>query len=238
MPRQRSQTRRRKDSGTRRTKRIGGGGGGGGGSGRGKREVHCGDALAWLPKQTGLDCIVTSIPEMEEVGLKAADYVGFFREAVQKCLSAVKDSGYVIFLQTDRKYKGWMDKSYWCSDEAAKAGFTMMWHKIALRQAVGTSGLFRPTYSHMLCYSKKGKVGPVFPDVIERGAVTYENAFGIEAVKAVLEYVKKQGAKTVVDPFAGSGTTLALANAMGLKAIGVDIDPKQCEKARALVLKA
>jgi hypothetical protein len=88
----------------------------------------------------------------------------------------------------------------------------------------------------MLCYSKKGKVGPVFPDVLERGSVTYENAFGMDAVAAVLEYVKKQGAKTVVDPFVGSGTTVALANKMGLKGIGVDIDPKQCKKAMALVL--
>jgi hypothetical protein len=173
---------------------------------------------------------------MEEVGLKAAAYEPFFRKAARLCLEAVSEKGYAIFLQTDRKYKGWLDKSYWCSDEAAKAGFTMIWHKIALRQAVGTSGLFRPTYSHMLCYSKKGKVGPLFPDVVERGSVTYENAFGVEAVKAVLSYVKAQGAKTVADPFAGSGTTLALANAMGLKAIGVDIDPKQCAKARALTL--
>jgi hypothetical protein len=214
---------------TRKTKRHG--------KGVGQREVHCKDALAWLPQQRGLDCIVTSIPEMEEVGLKADAYVPFFREAARKCLEAVKDTGYVVFLQTDRKYKGWMDKSYWCSDEAAKLGFTMLWHKIALRQEVGTSGLFRPTYSHMLCYSKKGKVGPLFPDVVYRGDVTYENAFGIDAVKAVLQYVKKQGAKVIVDPFAGSGTTLALANGMGLAAVGVDIDPKQCAKARTLMIE-
>ena len=152
------------------------------------------------------------------------------------CMEAVKDTGYVIFLQTDRKQKGWIDKSYIISDAACELKVPMIWHKIALRQDVGTSGLFRPTFSHMLCYSKKGKVGSVFPDVLERGAVTYENAFGIEAVKAVLEYVKKQGVKTVVDPFVGSGTTVALANKMGLKGIGVDIDPKQCKKAMTLVL--
>lgn len=236
MKRSKQQTRRGggcRGGGTRKTKRVGGSG-----SGKQRRQVICTDALKWLPQQSGLDCIVTSIPEMEEVGLTATAYEPFFREAVRGCLAAVKDTGYAVFLQTDRKYKGWLDKSYWCSDEAAAAGFTMLWHKIALRQAVGTSGLFRPTYSHMLCYSKKGKVGPLFPDVVERGAVTYENAFGVEAVNAVLTYLKKQGTKTVVDPFAGSGTTLALANAMGLKAIGVDIDPKQCAKARGLVMGA
>jgi len=201
-----------------------------------QREVICMDALKWLATQKGLDCIVTSIPEMDEVKLKEEAYKKFIHEATQKALEATKDAGYTIFLQTDRKQNGWIDKSYLISAVAHELGYRMIWHKIALRQAVGTSGLFRPTFSHMLCYSKKGKPGPVFPDVIERGSVTYENAFGIDAVKAVLTYVKKQGAKTVVDPFVGSGTTIALANQMGLKGIGVDIDPKQCKKAKALVL--
>jgi len=200
------------------------------------RQIICQDAIKWLATQTNLDCIVTSVPEMDEVKLKEAAYEIFFRKAVELSLNATKDTGYTIFLQTDRKYKGWIDKSYLISDVAHELGHRMIWHKIALRQNVGTSGLFRPTFSHMLCYSKKGKPGPVFPDVIERGAVTYENAFGIDAVKAVLKYVKDQGAKTVVDPFVGSGTTVALANQIGLKGIGVDIDPKQCKKAMGLIL--
>ena len=200
------------------------------------RQIFCKDAVAWLKTQKNLDCIVTSVPEMEEVHLSKDKYEVFLKDAAKLCMEAVKDTGYVIFLQTDRKQKGWIDKSYIISDAACELKIPMIWHKIALRQDVGTSGLFRPTFSHMLCYSKKGKVGPVFPDVLERGSVTYENAFGIEAVKAVLEYVKKQGVKTVVDPFVGSGTTVALANKMGLKGIGVDIDPKQCKKAMTLVL--
>ena len=171
-----------------------------------KREVICADALKWLETQKGLDCVVTSVPEMEEVKLKEAAYKTFVYEAVRKILKAVKDTGYAIFLQTDRKKNGWIDKSYWISDVAQELGYRMMWHKIALRQAVGTSGLFRPTFSHMLCYSKKGKPGAPFPDVIERGSVTYENAFGVDAVEAVLKYVKAQGAKTVTDPFVGLGS--------------------------------
>jgi len=201
---------------------------------KGSREVICKDALVWLKGQTDISTIVTSIPEMDEVGLKEDAYNTFFRDCVKACILATKPTGYCIFLQTDRKYHGWIDKSYLITDEATKAGLTMMWHKIALRQEVGTSGLFRPTYSHMLCYSKKGKPGKVFPDVIQRGDVTYENAFGIAAVKQVLEYVKEQGIKDIVDPFVGSGTTLAIANRLGLNAIGVDIDPKQCKKAKVL----
>ena len=76
------------------------------------REVICADALKWLEQQKGLDCIVTSIPEMEEVKLKEDAYRLFMAEAVRKALRATKDTGYTIFLQTDRKKNGWIDKSY------------------------------------------------------------------------------------------------------------------------------
>jgi DNA modification methylase len=41
----------------------------------------------------------------------------------------------------------------------------------------------------------------------------------------------------VVDPFCGSGTTLAVANKFGLDAVGVDIAKEYCEKARKLKIE-
>jgi tRNA G10 N-methylase Trm11 len=46
--------------------------------------------------------------------------------------------------------------------------------------------------------------------------------------------LKNQKIKNVVDPFVGSGTVVAVANAMKLNAIGVDIDEKQCKLAKKL----
>lgn len=198
-----------------------------------KREVHCQDAIPWLAARPAkLDAIVTSIPEMEEVGLKPAPYEEFYRRAVRLCLDAVKPAGYVIFLQTDRKHHGWIDKSYLAIDEAVKAGSRLIWHKIALRMEPGKRDLFRPGYSHMLCFSKEGKVGTLLPDVIERGEVAYTHAFGAAAVKMVVEYLREQGIRHITDPFVGSGTTLRAAAAAGLDSTGLDIDPKQCREAR------
>ena len=202
-----------------------------------EREIFCQDAIPWLEKQSKLDSIVTSIPEMDELDMSFAEYIPFFRHAAELCLKAVKDKGYCIFLQTDRKYKGWVDKSYLISDEANKLGMRMIWHKIALRTEVGKADLYRPTYSHMLCYSKDGPIGIPVADVVYRGEVTYPNAFGLDAVKLVLEFLKKHKIKRVVDPFVGSGTVVAVANAMGMKAIGVDIDKQQCKKAEKLKLE-
>lgn len=203
-----------------------------------KRIIYCQDAIPWLiasgQDSVKLESIVTSIPEMDEVGMSYKEYIPFFRNTARLCFEAVADKGYCIFLQTDRKYKGWIDKSYLISDEASKLGMRMIWHKIALRKDVGKADIFRPTYSHMLCYSKNGLIGIPVTDVIHRGEVTYDNGFGIDAVKLVIDFLKKRKIKTVVDPFVGSGTVVAVANAMGLKAIGIDIDKKQCKKAKIL----
>jgi tRNA G10 N-methylase Trm11 len=40
----------------------------------------------------------------------------------------------------------------------------------------------------------------------------------------------------VLDPFCGQGTVLALANAFGFDAIGVDLSKKRCKIARNLVI--
>jgi hypothetical protein len=197
-----------------------------------QRKILCRDSLPWLAEQKGmLDSVVASIPEMEEVGLKKDAYVEFFRKAARLCLEAVKPTGFCVFLQTDRKKAGWIDKSYLIADEAAAVGSKMLWHKIALRVDVGKKDIFRPGYSHMLCFSVKGPVGPLLPDVVARGSVSYKHAFGLEAVRLVIGYLKAQGVKHVVDPFVGSGTTVAVANEAGLKATGLDIDKKQCAAA-------
>jgi tRNA G10 N-methylase Trm11 len=40
--------------------------------------------------------------------------------------------------------------------------------------------------------------------------------------------------RIVVDPFCGQGTILAVANAMGLDALGVDHSIRKCRRARTL----
>jgi tRNA G10 N-methylase Trm11 len=42
----------------------------------------------------------------------------------------------------------------------------------------------------------------------------------------------------VVDPFCGKGTVLAVANSLGLDALGVELSGKRCRAARKLSLAA
>lgn len=173
---------------------------------------------------------------MSEVQLKYDAYILFLRTATRLCLEATAEKGYTIFLQTDRKHHGWMDKTYFIMDEAFKSGYTLVWHKIALRKEPGTTDLFRPTYSHMLCFTKAGGNGKPLPDVIHGGSISYDNAFGIEAIKLAMQFLKQQGIRSVYDVFVGSGTTLAVAEQFRLSSFGIDIDEVQCKKAKIFKL--
>jgi hypothetical protein len=196
-------------------------------------QVVCADGIKWCQKHKGLfPAIVTSAPDMSEVNKSEAAYIKFFRRCAAAVFGAVSDDGYAIFIQTDRKSNGLIDKSYLITDEAHNAGFRLMYHKIALIRDVDATDLYKPTFSHVLCYSKKGTPGSATPDVFMRGDVLYTNGMGIEATRRVLEFLKTKHIDHVVDPFVGRGTTLIVAKHMGFKGgIGVDLDKKQCDEA-------
>lgn len=60
---------------------------------------------------------------------------------------------------------------------------------------------------------------------------------GVEACRVACAYLKHETTtRTVVDPFCGQGTVLAVANAFGFDAIGVDLSAKRCRAARRLLL--
>lgn len=79
--------------------------------------------------------------------------------------------------------------------------------------------------------------GPRFSDLIETGAGTSDarnnHKWGQDysAFHTLVERLTKAG-QTVVDPFAGSGTTLLAAKALGRNAIGAEIDPDSIRTAR------
>lgn len=67
--------------------------------------------------------------------------------------------------------------------------------------------------------------------------MTWPRAIGVEVARFAVTWLREQaGARTIVDPFCGVGTVLALANAMGLHAIGVERNPGRAERARSLSL--
>jgi hypothetical protein len=210
--------------------------------------IVCGDGIQWcLKHKKKVPAIVTSCPDMSEVEnilgsgsseSKETNYIRFFRKCAAAALGAVMDNGYAIFVQTDRKSHGILDKSYLITDEAMKAGFRMMFHKITLIRDVGATDLYKPTFSHVLCYSRNGTPGAAVPDVFPRGKTLYTNGMGIETTKRIMKFLQSKDIEFIVDPFVGRGTTLLIAKKMGMKGgIGVDIDKEQCAATARLMEK-
>jgi hypothetical protein len=183
---------------------------------------------------------VTSLPDYSEFpGFSLQEWKTWFVEAAALVLRACPDEGVVIFYQTDLKHDGqWVDKGYLCQKAAEQSGHALLWHKVVCKAPAGQASFGRPGFSHLLCFSKgvRAAVAHSTADVLlSAGEVTWTRGMGVEACLQACRFILKETfTRTVVDPFCGHGTVLAVANALGLHAIGVDLGEKRARKARGL----
>jgi hypothetical protein len=208
--------------------------------------VHCADALDWLEKQPKLvGCsFITSLPDISELQghlkqLSVPGYKAWMISTAQLVLSRCADDGVAIFFQTDIKVEGtWLDKGYLVQRAAEDTGHALLWHKVACRVAAGETTFNRPAYHHMLCFSKgvRTTTAAATPDVLpSAGSTTWARGMGTAACTAAVRFVLKHTTtRTVVDPFCGHGTVLAVANHLGLNAVGVEIGVRRAKQAEQL----
>jgi hypothetical protein len=204
--------------------------------------VHHADAVAWLRARGRLDgcSVVTSLPDVTELpGLDLAAWTRWFEDAAELVMHAVPDDAVAVFFQSDVKRAGaWVDKGAMVQRAADRARTRLLFHKIVCRKAAGTVTFGRASYSHLLAYSRgvrpraERATADVLPDA---GFMPGTKAMGVNACADACRFVLRETqTRTIVDPFCGYGTVLAVANALGLDAIGVDLSSKMCRKARTL----
>lgn len=204
------------------------------------RTIHCEDALSWLEAQTTLTgcSVITSMPDFSEFpSLTLEEWKTWFTRAAALILSRLPDDGVAIFYQTDIKVDGtWVDKSYLCQKAAEETGHALLWHKTVCRKEPGTVSYGRPGYSHLLCFSRglRLDLSKSVTDVLPRtGETTWTRGMGTEVCLLACHFVlKNTSTRTIVAPFCGHGTVLAVANSLGLDAIGIELSPKRSRKAR------
>ncbi|ATB30083.1 DNA methyltransferase [Melittangium boletus] len=208
----------------------------------GKRTVHCADALEWLAGQgvlTGCS-LITSMPDLSEFpSFTLAEWKDWFVRTAGLVLSRCPDDGVTVFYQTDIKKDGtWVDKGYLVQKAAEQQGHALLWHKVVCRAPAGQVTFGRPAYSHLLCFSRgiRADLARSSADVLpQAGEVTWTRGMGVQACLAACRYVlANTPTRTIVDPFCGHGTVLAVANDLGLDAVGVELSNKRARKARAL----
>lgn len=210
-----------------------------------KRTIHTQDALTWLEASPKLShcSIVTSLPDISEFPkFTLPQWKEWFLSTASLVLSRCPDEGVTIFYQSDIRYEGeWVDKGYLCQKAAESAKQILLWHKIVCRAPSGTRSFGRPSYSHLLCFSRevKGEIVPEGVDVLpQAGPVTWTRGMGLDACRAACEFILSHTTtRTVVDPFCGHGTVLAVANSLGMDAVGVERAQRRAEKAKTLTME-
>jgi hypothetical protein len=187
--------------------------------------------------------VVTSLPDVSEVGLSLPAWRQWFLEAVAQVTVAVPADSVAIFFQSDIKRDGaWVDKGALVVRAAEDAGARVLFHKIVCRRQPGLPTLGRPGYTHLIAVSRGLRCPDALgiPDIIvDAGPSLWVRAMGIRAAAVAVRFAREHArAQRIVDPFCGVGTVLAVANALGLPAVGVDKARRRCEDARALRVEA
>ncbi len=207
------------------------------------RTVEQGDGVAWLARAAlpPDHAIVTSLPDISEVPELGDGWAAWFVDTVALACRQLADDAVAMFYQTDIKRDGrWIDKGYLVQRGAEAAGSYLLWHKVVCRVAPGAITMGRPSYTHLLAFSRALRVSPgqSTADVLPTtGAMTWSRAMGVAACEVAARFlVRDTACRVVVDPFCGQGTMLAVANAHGLDAIGIERVARRVRKARSLRL--
>ena len=210
-----------------------------------QREVHCVDAIGWMRARGPLEgaCAVTSLPDVSEVELALPVWRAWFLEAVKLVVNSVPSDSGSLFFQSDIKRDGiWIDKGALVIRAAEDAGAHVLFHKIICRRPPGMLTMGRPGYTHLIAVSRAARCSDVLsiPDVVvDAGRQAWVRAMGMRAAAHAVRFARDHlRAKTIFDPFCGVGTVLAVANAFGLDAIGLEKAKKRSEQARELKVMA
>lgn len=204
-----------------------------------KREIVCADAIAWMQARGRIDgaCAVTSVPDVSEIGRTLPVWRTWFLNAVRLVVDAVPDDSAALFFQSDIKRDGvWIDKGALVIRAAEDAGARVLFHKIVCRRPPGMLTHGRPGFTHLIAVSRKMQCPDILliPDVIaDAGRSLWIRAMGVRAAAHAVRFARDHvGAKLIFDPFCGVGTIPAVANALGLDALGVELSKKRCEQSR------
>jgi len=209
-----------------------------------QRTVHHGDALPWLRAAGRLagSSVVTSLPDSSELpALGLEGWRRWFDEAAVLTMQSVPDDGVAIFFQSDVRRAGlWVDKGAMVSRAAERAGMGTLFHKIVCRKPAGTLTHGRASYSHLLGFARvlRPTLRHATPDLLPDGGFQPGvKAMGVLACVDACRFVLNETTtRTIVDPFCGWGTVLAVANALGMAAVGIDLSARMCKRARRLTV--
>lgn len=206
------------------------------------RVVHTADALEWLETTPVLEgaSFVVSLPDYSEFPkFTLGEWKNWFTGTSKLILEKTAPEGVTLFFQSDIKHDGvWIDKSFLVQRAAEIVGHELLFHKIFCRAEPGMTTYGKPAYSHLLAFSRtiRPEVARSTADVIpDLGEKAWVRGMGIAACQVSCEFILRETrTRTVVNPFCGYGSVLAVANALGMDSIGIERSPKRAQRAREI----
>lgn len=206
------------------------------------RKVFCEDAIKWLNEYSIDDksSMVASMPDYSEFPeLKIHEWKEWFINTAKLIIEKTHEDQVSVFYQSDIKHNGvWVDKSYLIMKAAESAGVELLWHKMICRVPAGMVTFGRPSYSHIICFSKKLKIDvqKSTADIIPTmGEKIWERGMAPEACVLISKFIKNETtSNTIINPFCGMGSMLAVANSFDLNAIGIERGTKRARTAEKI----
>jgi len=186
-------------------------------------------------------CAITSLPDVSELGKTLPAWREWFLGAVRLVVDAVPKDSAALFFQSDIKWDGaWIDKGALVIRAAEDAGARVLFHKIVCRRPPGMLTQARPGFTHLVAVSRAMQCPDILPipDVIpDAGRSLWVRAMGVRAAAHAVRFARDQvGARLIFDLFCGVGTIPAVANALGLDTLGIELAKKRCEQSRQLTV--
>jgi len=220
----------------------------------------CFPYLAQIP-DASVDLIFTSPADLSQVpSIKdnnVENYRSFQLRFLREASRIVTPTGYVIFSQTNRKLNGSvLSQSVYYTQKMMELGFELKTEKIIPRNEVGKFDMFHFTYQHFMAFSKEGKQPMIGADQTDlsifrrdiivdqqrdvvKGQKTWSLSFCRGIIKAFGQTINKDLTKlTLIDPFAAAGPTLYVANELGMKWWGAEIEPHKYNEGFKLFTEA
>ena len=192
-----------------------------------------------------VDLVFSSLPDISQTDFSndITHYKMFQRSVMQQFARMVKDDGFVVVSQTDRKINGEILANHITySNTLSECGMKMKDYKIVVRnEPVDKRDMYYFNYQQCVIFTRKGTIkrsGDFLKNILIYNTDRIGNIKGAlnsfmwpePFCKLIIDKLTKEGDK-VLDPFAASGIALQVAKEMNRQYLGCEINKEVFDNA-------
>lgn len=197
----------------------------------------CFNVLPTLPDKS-VDLVFTSPPDLFDIGTEDREvYETFLSRAMGEFNRIVKDKGFIVMCQTDRKINGRVyAKHSFIMNHMESLGWGIKDYKIIVKNSIENKNQYVFPYQHLCVFSVSGTIqrtGEWMKHILVYKTQMSKFSYYIwheSFCKLVINALSKEN-DLVVDPFAGSSQVLQCAKELNRQYLGCEIDKEAYDTA-------